>query len=51
MTTAGAAFQEVSGLSAERETETIGEDDQHLYSYPVPTVGGCSNLVLKRGID
>ena len=49
-TTADAAFQEVSGLSAERETETIGEGGQNLYKYTVPTVGKYSNLVLKRGL-
>ncbi|GAA4055190.1 phage tail protein [Hymenobacter glaciei] len=49
-TTADAAFQEVSGLSAERETETIGEGGQNLYKYTVPTVAKYSNLVLKRGL-
>lgn len=49
-TTADAAFQEVSGLSAERETETIGEGGQNLSKYTVPTVGKHSNLMLKRGL-
>lgn len=49
-TTADAAFQEVSGLSAERETETIGEGGLNLYKYTVPTVAKYSNLVLKRGL-
>ncbi|TGE14012.1 phage tail protein [Hymenobacter elongatus] len=49
-TTADAAFQEVSGLSVERETETIGEGGQNLYKYQVPAVAKYSNLVLKRGL-
>ncbi|RSK43448.1 phage tail protein [Hymenobacter perfusus] len=49
-TTADAAFQEVSGLAVERETETIGEGGQNLYKYTVPTVAKYSNLVLKRGL-
>ena len=45
-----AAFQEVSGIAMERETETIGEGGQNLYKYTVPTVAKYTNLVLKRGL-
>lgn len=48
--TADAAFQEVAGLSVERETETIGEGGQNAFKYAVPTVAKYANLVLKRGL-
>ncbi|WBA43967.1 phage tail protein [Hymenobacter canadensis] len=49
-TMADATFQEVSGLSAERETETISEGSQNLYKSSITTVAKYSNLVLKRGL-
>jgi len=44
------AFQEVSGLTVERETDTIGEGGQNLYKYKVPKAAKYSNLILKRGM-
>ena len=49
-TGADAAFQEVSGLNAERATETIGQGGQNLYKYQVPGVAKYTNLVLRRGL-
>jgi phage tail-like protein len=43
-------FQEVSGLSAEIETETVKEGGVNEYSHKLPKGVKYNNLVLKRGI-
>ncbi len=43
------AFQEVSGLTVEIETEDVREGGQNMYKHKLPTVARYSNLVLRRG--
>ncbi len=43
------AFQEVSGLEVEWETEDIREGGQNHYTHRLPKVVKSSNLVLRRG--
>lgn len=43
------AFQEVSGLNVEWETEDIREGGQNHYAHRLPKVVKSSNLVLRRG--
>jgi len=45
-----AAFQEVSGLSAELGTEELVEGGVNDYSYKLPVRTKYPNLVLKRGL-
>lgn len=45
-----AAFQDVSGLSAEMETETYMEGGGNSFSYHLPKGLKYQNLVLSRGI-
>jgi len=45
-----AAFQEVSGISAEWQTEEIQEGGENRFSYKVPGRVKYDNLVLKRGL-
>jgi phage tail-like protein len=42
-------FQEVSGLSAEVETESINEGGENRFSHHLPVRTKYSDLVLKRG--
>lgn len=43
-------FQEVSGLTAELETETLAEGGENRFSHRLPGRGKYPNLVLKRGL-
>lgn len=43
-------FQKVSGLSAEVETEPVGEGGQNLYTQRLPKGVRYNNLVLERGL-
>jgi len=43
-------FQRVSGLSAEVETEAVGEGGQNLYTQKLPRGIKYNNLVLERGM-
>lgn len=45
-----AAFEEVSGLQAELEFETVQEGGENRFSYRLPTRAKYPNLVLKRGM-
>ena len=43
-------FQEVSGLSVEVETETLGEGGENRFEYKLPKRAKYPNLILKRGL-
>ncbi len=45
-----AAFQEVSGLSKEFQTEEVWGGGENRFKYRLPTVTTSQNLVLKRAI-
>jgi len=45
-----ARFQEVSGLSAEINTEEVVEGGENRFSYRLPTRAKYGNLILKRGM-
>jgi phage tail-like protein len=45
-----AAFQEVSGISKQMETEDVVSGGQNLYSYRLPGRVKYENLVLRRGV-
>jgi phage tail-like protein len=45
-----AAFQEVSGLEAEIETETVAEGGENRFVHRLPKSVKHPNLVLRRGI-
>lgn len=47
---ADAAFQEVSGISVNVETEQIQEGGQNRFAHQVPGRANYENLVLKRGL-
>lgn len=49
-TRSDASFREVSGLSAETDTETISMGGENRFSYRVPTRTTYANLVMKRGL-
>ena len=44
------AFNEVSGIKADTDTDTIKEGGENRFSYRVPTRSKYDNLVLKRGL-
>lgn len=44
------AFQEVSGIAAEMETETVNEGGENGYVHKLPKGVRHTNLVLKRGV-
>lgn len=44
------AFQEVSGLQLEMETETVKEGGENSFSYQLPVRRKHGNLVLKRSL-
>lgn len=44
------AFQEVSGLSVEMETEPIAEGGENRFTHKLPKKTKYQNLVLKRGL-
>jgi phage tail-like protein len=46
---ADASFQEVSGLEAKIETETVIEGGENRYAHQLPGVTKSPNLVLRRG--
>ncbi len=46
---ADASFQEVSGVEAKIEVETVKEGGENRYAHQLPTVTKSPNLVLKRG--
>jgi phage tail-like protein len=43
-------FKKVSGLSAQVETQSVGEGGQNLYTQKLPTGISYGNLVLERGM-
>ncbi len=45
-----AAFQEVTGLSRELETEQVKSGGENRFTFKLPTRGQYPNLVLKRGL-
>ena len=45
-----ASFQEVSGLTAERDVEEIEEGGENRFKHRLPKRAKFSNLVLKRGL-
>lgn len=45
-----AGFQEVSGISAKQETETISMGGENRFDYKVPKRVSYEDLVLKRGL-
>ena len=45
-----ASFQEVSGITAERDVEEIEEGGENRYTYRVPGRARYNNLILKRGL-
>ncbi len=47
---ADCAFAEVSGISAELETETVVEGGENRYVYQLPKAVKHQRLVLKRGV-
>ncbi|MEM0939791.1 MAG: phage tail protein [Bacteroidota bacterium] len=44
------SFQEVSGLSAEMETESVIEGGENRFTHKVPKRTTYQNLILKRGL-
>lgn len=44
------AFQSVTGLSSEMETESYREGGENRFAHQLPTKAKYSNLVLKRGL-
>lgn len=46
---ADASFQEVSGLDARTEVESVVEGGENRFAHQLPKQGRYSNLVLKRG--
>lgn len=46
---ADASFQEVSGVEAKIEVETVNEGGENRYAHQLPGVTRSPNLVLKRG--
>lgn len=44
------SFQEVSGLSAEMQTEEVNEGGENRFSYKLPKGMKYPNLILKRGM-
>lgn len=44
------AFQEVSGLSVEYETESVSEGGENRFAHKLPVKTKYPNLVLKRGL-
>ncbi|HEY2094706.1 MAG TPA: phage tail protein [Thermoanaerobaculia bacterium] len=47
---ADGSFQEVSGIQAELETETVTEGGENRFAYHLPRNVRYPNLVLKRGV-
>lgn len=45
-----ASFQEVSGISAEMETEEVSEGGENRFAHRVPAAVKYQNLILKRGL-
>ncbi|MBO7606687.1 MAG: phage tail protein [Paludibacteraceae bacterium] len=45
------AFSEVSGLSAELQTEEVGEGGNNSFKYRLPKPAKYNNLVLKRALS
>ncbi|MCM8535059.1 MAG: phage tail protein [Lentisphaeraceae bacterium] len=50
MTSNDNRFQEVSGLTAEIDVETVNAGGQNKYTHKLPKRGKYPNLVLKRGM-
>jgi phage tail-like protein len=44
------SFEEVSGITAEFQTEEIAEGGENRFKHRLPTQASYSNLVLKRGV-
>lgn len=49
MSIADASFQEISGIEAKLETESVSEGGENRFAHALPTVTKSPNLVLKRG--
>lgn len=47
----GMAFSEVSGISAELQTEEVGEGGNNSFKYRLPKPAKYNNLVLKRALS
>ena len=47
----GMAFSEVSGISAELQTEEVGEGGNNMFKYRLPKPAKYNNLVLKRALS
>ncbi|MBP5455180.1 MAG: phage tail protein [Paludibacteraceae bacterium] len=47
----GMAFSEVSGISAELQTEEVGEGGNNSFKYRLPKPPKYNNLVLKRALS
>ena len=47
----GMSFAEVSGVSAELQTEEVGEGGNNLFKYRLPKPAKYNNLVLKRALS
>lgn len=45
-----AAFQEVSGISKEMNTEEVGSGGENRFKYHLPTFSKSPNLILKRAM-
>lgn len=46
---ADGSFQEISGIEAKFDTETLPEGGENRYAHTLPKAGRYPNLVLKRG--
>lgn len=46
---ADASFQDISGIEAKLETESVSEGGENRFVHQLPTVTKSPNLVLKRG--
>lgn len=49
MSAADASFQDISGVEAKLETESVSEGGENRFVHALPTVTKSPNLVLKRG--
>jgi phage tail-like protein len=49
MSVADASFQDISGIEAKLETESVSEGGENRFAHALPTVTKSPNLVLKRG--
>jgi phage tail-like protein len=50
LTQVDAGFQEISGIRAELDTETVAEGGENRFVHRLPRAAKHANLVLKRGV-